>query len=433
MGLETPAYLDDLVTTNPVAGDPRSEGDDHIRNLKVAAKNTFPGLAGRVWRKQTKAIGYTVIATDNMTWLNCTAALTLTLTAAATIGNGFAALVHANGGDVILDGNAAETVNGAATFTLPNGRGALLVCDGSAWRVFMLNETFKDAPVTSRAANTILALADQGKVFRATATFTQTLTAAATLGDGWYCFYKIDSGVTITFDPNAAETIDGAATRAVTGPAGLMIVCDGSNFHALGGSQQDAAPSIIPTGTVTSYVGSSAPTGWVMLSGRTIGNGSSGGTERANADTETLFTLLWNSMADAQAPVSTGRGASAAADFAANKTITLPDARGRGIFGKDDMGGTAANRVTNAISGITATTLGISGGDQRMTAHTHGAGSFVVRGTTGSGGGETLPPAPTGGTDFSSSSAVSGTSSSTGAGASENMPPALVLNLICKL
>lgn len=36
MGLETVANLDDLVATNPTGGDPRSQLDDHIRNLKTA-------------------------------------------------------------------------------------------------------------------------------------------------------------------------------------------------------------------------------------------------------------------------------------------------------------------------------------------------------------------------------------------------------------
>lgn len=48
MGLETANYLNDLVTTNPTASDPKSQGDDHIRTNKSAAKNTFPGFTGAV-------------------------------------------------------------------------------------------------------------------------------------------------------------------------------------------------------------------------------------------------------------------------------------------------------------------------------------------------------------------------------------------------
>lgn len=136
----------------------------------------------------------------------------------------------------------------------------------------------------------------------------------------------------------------------------------------------------IPTGQMSDFVGTTAPTGWVLASGLTLGNASSGATGRANADTEELFTLLWNSFANAELAVSTGRGASAAADYAANKTIVIPDLRGRVAVGKDDMGGSTASRITNAEVSIVGTTMGASGGVQSVTlsaaqsgvpAHTH--------------------------------------------------------------
>lgn len=83
-------------------------------------------------------------------------------------------------------------------------------------------------------------------------------------------------------------------------------------------------------------------TGWVRLNARTIGSATSGATERANADCEALFLHIWNNFADALCAVSGGRGISAAADWAANKTITTLDMRRRGAFGVVDMGNTAA-------------------------------------------------------------------------------------------
>jgi len=128
-----------------------------------------------------------------------------------------------------------------------------------------------------------------------------------------------------------------------SGTAGQVLTSNGAGADP----SYQALPAGTPTGTVSDYIGSTAPSGWLFLDGRTIGSASSGATNRANADTQALYELLWNSMANAEAPVSSGRGASAAADFAANKTITIPDARGRVIAGRDNMGGTAANRLTS--------------------------------------------------------------------------------------
>lgn len=48
MALETGTYVSDLVETNPLAGDGKSQGDDHIRLIKAVLKATFPNLTGAV-------------------------------------------------------------------------------------------------------------------------------------------------------------------------------------------------------------------------------------------------------------------------------------------------------------------------------------------------------------------------------------------------
>lgn len=121
-----------------------------------------------------------------------------------------------------------------------------------------------------------------------------------------------------------------------------------------GVSAWTTAPVGVPVGSVVQWLSATAPTGYLLLSGGTIGNASSGGTVRANADTSALFTFLWTNLANSEAAVSSGRGASAAADFAANKTIALPDMRQKFTIGK-------------AASG-TGSTLGGSGGN---IDHTH--------------------------------------------------------------
>lgn len=99
--------------------------------------------------------------------------------------------------------------------------------------------------------------------------------------------------------------------------------------------------------------------GWVRLNARTIGSATSGATERANDDCEDLFVYYWNNLSNAQAAVSGGRGASAAADWAANKQIALLDGKSSFLMGLDDMGGSAASRLGSApFSNGNATTPG---------------------------------------------------------------------------
>lgn len=101
----------------------------------------------------------------------------------------------------------------------------------SGW---LVRASLAEAFVIARSSNTILALGDYGKLFKATSTFTQTLTAAATLGDGWWCEYRNDGTGVITIDPNASETIDGQTTLTLGPGASCVIECDGSNFKTVG-------------------------------------------------------------------------------------------------------------------------------------------------------------------------------------------------------
>jgi hypothetical protein len=263
MSLEAGSFIGDLVPTNPDGADSKGEGDNHIRLLKTALQGTFPGMAGRSWRSQTKSVGYTVVANDNMSVLNVNAAaVTIAFTAAATLGNGHMCMVHANGFDATLDPNGAELVNGAATLVIPNGFCAVVLCDGSAFKAFMLS----------------------------------TL-ATWTTGD-----------VKVSFK-------------------------------------------------------TAADIGWVPMNDGTIGDGSSGASTRANADTEALFTLLWNNTVNADCAVSTGRGANAAVDFAAHKTIALPKALGRNIAVSGTGSGLTARALASVIGveTITTTHLPVSG------------------------------------------------------------------------
>lgn len=167
-------------------------------------------------------------------------------------------------------------------------------------------------------------------------------------------FYLADGAIKIRLSDSGGVTIIAADNLLVIGPS------SGS-----GGSASVDATTVLATGDIKYTYGTGALSGFVRGNGRTIGSATSGATERANSDAQSLFQYLWTQ--DANLSVSTGRGVSASADWSANKTITLPDFRGRVLAAMDDMGNSAASRLTSAGSGITGTTLGASGGAETVT------------------------------------------------------------------
>ena len=68
-------------------------------------------------------------------------------------------------------------------------------------------------------------------------------------------------------------------------------------------------------------------------------------------------------------------------------TNVKPDLRGRASFGRDDMGGSAANRVTPAGSGVLGTTLKAVGGEETHTLVTGEVGTHSHVFTTDPSGG----------------------------------------------
>lgn len=141
----------------------------------------------------------------------------------------------------------------------------------------------------------------------------------------------------------------------------LLVI--GASSGGGGGGTVDPT-TILATGDFKQVYNTGALTGFVRCNGRTIGNATSGATERANADTSALFLFLY--AADANLAVSGGR-TTAAADYAANKTLTLPDCKSRTLAGMSDMGGTDSGRLTTTYFGCTGLVLGCAGGAESTT------------------------------------------------------------------
>ena len=107
----------------------------------------------------------------------------------------------------------------------------------------------------------------------------------------------------------------------------------------------------VPVGVVNPFAGATAPSGWLLCYGQAV----------SRTQYPVLFTTLSTTY-------GSGDGST---------TFNIPDMRGRAVAGKDDMGGTAASRLTSTV--LTASnTLGATGGTQthtmtsaEMPSHTH--------------------------------------------------------------
>jgi hypothetical protein len=135
-----------------------------------------------------------------------------------------------------------------------------------------------------------------------------------------------------------------------------------------GGGGTIDATTIHQTGDFKPRYGTGLHTGWVRANGMGIGSATSSGTpgvgtERANADCQSLFEYLW--ITDTSLAVSGGRGTTAHNDWLANKQISLPDYRGYAMSFLDDMGNSSINRWAGNFPN--STTLGSVAGAPTVT------------------------------------------------------------------
>ncbi len=175
------------------------------------------------------------------------------------------------------------------------------------------------------------------------------------------------------------------------------------------------------TGDVKTSLMSSPSKGWVAMNDGSIGNVGSGATTRANKDTFQLYKTIWDGVLDAWAPVSTGRGASAIADFIAGKTLTLPRSLGRALAGAGTGSG-LTSRALGQYLGEETHTLTVS----EMPSHNHPGSTVSLSNIAGRGTGAALFISNTG------STAVS-VASQGGGGSHNNMQPSSFMNVFIKL
>jgi microcystin-dependent protein len=173
------------------------------------------------------------------------------------------------------------------------------------------------------------------------------------------------------------------------------------------------AVGAVPVGSVTAFAGSAAPSGWLLCGGQTVSRTEFSG----------LFLTIGTTY-------GSGDGST---------TFALPDLRGRVPAGLDNMGGSAASRLTSTVLSA-SNTLGATGGTQthtlteaQMPSHNHSATASpadVFSNAATNNWGATYGPPEVG---MNRDVPITVTIGNTGSGSAHlNTQPTIVLNYIIK-
>ena len=314
-----------------------------------------------------------------------------------------------------------QSASGGTYVSVSAGDNLEASCDGSASG--MVRNT---TAVANAAGSTTQVQFNSSGAMAASAnlTFNGTTLAVAGLTNSGNTVLGNAGGDTLTINSNAMaipNTLNVGSNTLYLSPSGTQVgigtTTVGSNRLTVAGTVASTAGGFVfpdsttqttavtaPAASMMVFAGASAPTGWLLCFGQAI----------SRATYATLFAAISTTY-------GIGDGTT---------TFNLPDMRGRVAAGADNMGGSAAGRLTSTTMSPDGNTLSATGGTQthtlitaEMPSHTHALS-------------DSYPGVNTGGSWQQNGGAYGGSigtiGSTGGGGAHLNVQPTLVLNYIIK-
>ncbi len=250
-------------------------------------------------------------------------------------------------------------VSGQTGVTIDTNASALVWCNGT--------DIALGNPPPAAVAESTVASATTADVLGAASEFvaisgTTTITSFGT-GTNRKRFCRATGAFKITHNATSLICPGGQDITTEAGDTFVLIADASSNVRIHNYQRASVPPSYLPIGFVGDYAGSTAPSFWLLCYGQAV--------------SRTTYAKLYDAIGETY---GSGNGVT---------TFNLPDCRGRVVAGKDDMGGTSANRLTNQTGGLNGDTLGATGGSETHTLTSAQVAAHTHTGTTASSGAHT--------------------------------------------
>lgn len=196
---------------------------------------------------------------------------------------------------------------------------------------------------TSISSAHTISSASRGKRLSVTNETTVTLIPSATAGTTFVLTIANDGTNVVAIDGDGSELVGGVAILYLFPGESVTLLADGTSAWLL----LDDNRSKVPVGTILAGIFTTANYGYVLCTGGTIGDASSGGTLLAKPWAENLFTILKTMSPNAGTET-----------WASHNTVVTPNCRGRAICTLDNLGGSSSNVVTDSAADSLGGTYG---------------------------------------------------------------------------